>query len=207
LFDINFSVSAFFWLLASLSFAIIGGVYIKKKYFGIDELDEFIKKLQTYLKETYPKIKFDYSRLKKLNDTNVDTLKFLIIDNLVEQYINIEFKPTTKPYLKTNKLWSSYVVYSTPSKKYNLPPDWLKRKDIVYERENGICQRCYKKIELKTSDLVLINPLSKGGNFYLENLALTCIDCKKIIEAKRNNSNIKYLHFRENLKEFISSYS
>jgi len=203
LFDVEFSISAFFWLLLSISFALASGIYIKKKYFSYKELDEFIKRLRTYLKKTYPKIKFDYNRLKELQDTNIDTLKFLIIDNLVEQFINLDFKPLTRPYLKTNKLWSSYVIYSTPSKKYDLPPDWLKRKEIVYERESGICQRCYKEIKTKNSDLVLIKPLNENGNFYLENLALVCIDCKKIIEAKRTNSNIKYLEFRQDLEKLL----
>jgi len=203
LFDIEFSISAFLWLLLSISFALAGGIYIKKRYFSSHEVDFFIKKIQKYLNENYPKIKFDYSHLKQIKDPNINTLKILIIDNIVEQFINLDFKPTSRPYLKTNKLWSSYVIYSIPSTKYDLPPDWLKRKEIIFERDKGICQRCFKKIDMKNSDLVLIKPLNENGNFYLENLALVCIDCKKIIEAKRNNKKIKYLNFKFELEKFL----
>jgi 5-methylcytosine-specific restriction endonuclease McrA len=200
---IDFSISAFFWLLITISFAFSVGYYIKKRYFSIDEISNFIDLIQNYLKKTYPQIQFHIASLHNIKDTDINVLKNTIIDDIVNQFETLPFNPQPKPYLKANDMWDDYVFYSKPNKKYSLPPDWLKRKSVVFKRDNGKCQRCFKKLTFQDSDIVLIIPLQKGGNFYLENLALVCNDCKKIIQSKQENTKIHFLQLREKLQQFI----
>ena len=163
----------------------------KKEYESLED-DTFKNEILTYLKITYPKFRFDFSILDEKN-SNEDSLttKYYQIDNLINQYINN--RPFSKKFLKpikTDNLWSEYAFYSKPNKD-KLPPDWLKRKKVAYERDNSSCVRCSKNEAMKDCVLYVVTPISEGGQYYLENLATLCTDCNKILNKKPSPLKIK----------------
>jgi hypothetical protein len=161
--------------------------------------DDFKNEIINYLSITYPKFKFDFSILDvKIKNENTLTTQYSHIDNLINQYINN--RPFSKKLLKpiqTDNLWSEYAFYSKPNKD-KLPPDWLKRKKVAYERDNCSCVRCSKNIAMKDSVLYIVTPIEDGGQYYLENLATLCSDCNKILNQKTNTLKIK-----DELYEFV----
>jgi hypothetical protein len=200
----DFSISSTLWLIAVFTFMFA----FRKKIFPFlykdADMDKFLNELDAYLKKTYPKIKFDYKFLNTLEDEpNPDAKKYALIDNIINQYITLSFKPPAQKSVPTNLLWSSYAFDSKPNGD-KLPQDWLKRKNVVYERDEKTCQRCSKEIHIKDADLFLIKPIDKNGNYYLENLILVCTDCAKIEKNKLDqNVNVKYLQIKENLYSIV----
>ena len=170
----------------------------KKQYEPLED-DSFKNEVITYLKSTYPKFRFDFSILdEKVSNEDALTTKYSQIDNLINQYINN--RPFSKKFLKpikTDNLWSEYAFYSKPNKD-KLPPDWLKRKKVAYERDNNSCVRCSKKETMKDCVLHVVTPINEGGQYYLENLATLCTDCNKILNKKSSALKIK-----EELYEFV----
>ena len=171
----------------------------KKKHTPLK--DEVFKNIIiTYLKKTYPKFKFDFSVLdKRYPNEDALTTKYSQIDDIINQYINNRpfSKKLLKP-IKTDNLWSEYAFYSKP-KKDKLPPDWLKRKKVAYERDKHTCVRCSKNLLLKDCVLFMVTPINKGGQYYLENLATLCTDCNKILDKK-----LSALKIKDELYEFVN---
>jgi hypothetical protein len=200
----DFSISSTLWLIAVFTFMFA----FRKKIFPFlykdTDMDKFLIELKEYLKKTYPKIKFDYQFLDTLvNEPNPDAKKYALIDNIINQYISLQFNPPSQKSVPTNLLWSSYAFDSKPNGD-KLPEDWLKRKNVIYDRDYKTCQRCSKEIHIKDADLFLIKPLNKNGNYYLENLILVCTDCAKIEKNKiDSNVSVKYLQIKENLYSIV----
>jgi len=171
---------------------------LKKQYNTLDD-DNFKNEILTYLTSTYPKFRFDFSILDETNkNEDALTTKYSQVDNLINQYINNRpfSKKLLKP-IKTDNLWSEYAFYSKPNKD-KLPPDWLKRKKVAYDRDNNSCVRCSKNIAMKDCVLHVVTPLEEGGQYYLENLASLCTDCNKIL-----NKKISALKIKDDLYEFV----
>ena len=201
---IDFSIFSTLWLIGVFVFIFSFRKKIFRFLYKDADMEKFLFKLKSYLKETYPKIKFDYDYLDTLNDEpNPDAKKYALIDHIINQYVTYKFNPSVQKSVPANLLWTSYVFDSKPNKD-KLPKDWLKRKTVVFERDNKTCQRCSKKTDIKDSDLYLIKPIKKGGNYYLENLILLCNDCSKIEKHKLDSSvNIKYLKIKEKLYSIV----
>lgn len=53
------------------------------------------------------------------------------------------------------------------------------QRKIIYQRANGRCQLCGRKIEYEDMSLDHIVPLSWGGADEMENLQCTCFPCNK----------------------------
>ena len=83
-----------------------------------------------------------------------------------------------------------YYIYDTVSNKicyrknFCKPNKKMKRKkyskdarQLIYERADGRCELCGKKILLKDMTLDHINPLSMGGEDNVSNLSCTCKLC------------------------------
>ena len=170
----------------------------KKDYKSIED-DSFKNNVIKYLKSTYPKFNFNFSIFdKKIENEEILTTKYYQLDNIITQYINN--RPFSKKFLKpinTDDLWSEYAFYSKPNKD-KLPPDWLKRKKVAYQRDNHSCVRCSKKIQMKDGSLYIVTPIKEGGQYYLENLATLCSDCNKIL-----NKKISVLKIKDDLYEFV----
>ena len=72
---------------------------------------------------------------------NPDTRKYLIIDNIIKQYLNLQLDKTKFPKgMPKNLHWSGYAFHSEPNKN-KLPPDLIKRKNALLIRENKKCFR------------------------------------------------------------------
>jgi len=200
----DFIISSSIWLIIVFSFMFYFRKTIFKFYYKEDDIEMFLKKLKTYLKETYPKFNFQFDFINKLNEPNPDALKYQIIDNIIYQYISYDISFNSQSSISHDKIWSSYAFNSKPQKN-KLPSDWLQRKSVVFLRDKKTCQRCSKLVDIKNSDLYIIKPIEQGGQYYIENLVLLCTDCKKIEESKRNSENnkIKYLDIKENLYQFV----
>jgi len=189
-------------LLLLLVIFIVVFIYKDKifpKQYNTLEGDDFKNEIINYLTSTYPKFKFDFSVLdEKSQNEDSYTTKYSQLDNLINQYINN--RPFSKKFLKPiekDSLWSEYAFYSKPNKD-KLPPDWLKRKKVAYERDNYSCVRCSKSLPMKDTILHVVTPIEEGGQYYLENLATLCSDCNKILNNKTTNLKIK-----DNLYEFV----
>lgn len=178
----DFSISSFIYL--TILFILM--FYFRKKIFYFlykkENLEHFINEVKEYLETTYPDFKFDFSFIKGIQERNPDAKKYEILDNLIQQYLSRPYKPMVTNPMK-EKLWDSYVMFSKPEGT-KLPSDWMKRKNVILERENKRCQRCSKKITLLKSDIILIKPITDDGTYYLENMVLLCHDCVKIENQK-----------------------
>ncbi len=169
-----------------------------------EDLTPFIKQLKIYLKEKYPKIDFTFNFNQILKeDSTTTTKKYLIVDNIIEQYIALEFHPKPIGQVKSDQIWSSYAFNSKPYKN-KLPDDWLQRKSVLFQRDKQTCQRCSQKLTIKDADIFIVKPIKDGGEYYFENLVICCTDCTKIENYKRDKStNIKNLNIKNNLYSLV----
>jgi len=197
----DFIITSLLLLVMIFLFVFYYKEKIFKKYYVNKINDNFKNQVITYLKETYPKFKFNFSIFDKTyEEQDPFTIKYYQVDELINQYINNRpFSNKLLKQIKTNKFWSEYAFYSKPNKN-KLPPDWLKRKKVAYDRDNGACVRCSKKIIMKDSILYIVTPIEQNGQYYIENLATLCSDCNKIL-----NSKIKYLQIEENLYNIVKN--
>jgi len=201
---LDFIISSLVWLTIVFTFIFTFRKKIFSFYYKSNDFELFLETLDKKLKEIYPKMNFNFSIANKVeNEPNPQAKQYLIIDNIINQYQTKEFNPAKKTTVPTNKLWASYVLESKPNKD-KLPCDWLKRKAVIYERDEKVCQRCSKNISLNNSTIFMINPLENKGQYYLENLILLCLDCEKIENQKRYDSkNIKYLDIKDELYSLV----
>ena len=63
------------------------------------------------------------------------------------------------------------------------PPDWQKRRELVYERDNHSCKRCGTYVELKHSHTHHLKRRSQGGDHSLNNLITLCRDCHSLMSG------------------------
>ena len=195
----DFIILSLLLLLAIFIFVFIFKEKIFTKKYNTLQGDNFKNEIIEYLSSTYPKFKFDFSILDdKSSKEDALTTKYTQVDNLIDQYINNRpfSKKLLKP-LKTDNLWSEYAFYSHPNKD-KLPPDWIKRKKLAYERDNNACVRCSVGLAMKDSILYVVTSVEDGGQYYLENLTTLCSDCNKILNEKTNALKIK-----DDLYEFV----
>ncbi|MDD2697671.1 MAG: hypothetical protein PHF17_02585 [Arcobacteraceae bacterium] len=204
----DFSILSMILLIGVLSLVI---TFRKKIFFFIykeTDMDLFLRQLDEKLKTTYPKLKFDFRYLDKIQDEpNPDAKKYALIDNIINQYEALEFtaKHSNKS-IPSNMLWSSYA-FNSKNIKNKLPEDWLLRKNAIFERDEKICQKCSKKLQPKDSDILFVKPLEKGGDFYLENMILVCNDCAKIEKYKLDKTqSVKFLEIREDLYSLVKDH-
>lgn len=198
----DFSISSSLLLVIVFSFMFY---YRKQIFFFLykkQNLELFIKEVKEYLSETYPNFKFDYTFIHGLKEKNPDAKKYEILDGLINQYTNKPYKAkVNNPY--TEKFWDSYAFYSKPEGEKK-PKDWAKRELAVTKRDKNICQRCSKKVDTRTSDILFIKEIKDGGTYYLENIVLVCHDCHMIEQQKRENRNeILDLEIKEKLYTFV----
>ena len=171
-------------------------IYRKKVFkflYNKDDLLHFLKDLKNYTQITFPKIKFDFSKID-LSDKSLapDIQKVLIIENILNQYIEFKFVKKTQINIKKELLWGSYELDSIP-KKNSIPKDLSKRKELSLSRENHKCKRCGKSIKANSSMLLLIKAIENGGTYHFENLTVVCSDCNKIINSKNPSKLLKDL--------------
>ena len=195
----DFIISSLILLLSIFVFVFLLKDKIFTKEYNPIEGDNFKNEILEYLTTTYPRFNFDFSVLDEVNkNENALTTKYSQVDKLIHQYIhNRPFSKKLLKPIKTDNLWSEYAFYCKPNKD-KLPPDWIKRKKVAYERDNCSCVRCSIGLAMKDSVLYIVTPVEDGGEYYLENLATLCSDCNKILNEKTNALKIK-----DDLYEFV----
>ncbi|HIP13301.1 MAG TPA: HNH endonuclease [Arcobacter sp.] len=200
----DFIISSIIWLILVFGFMFTFRKKIFSFYYKQNDMELFVNNLQKTLQKIYPKLKFDFSFLEKLeNEPNPQAKQYALIDNIINQYTTKDLVIKSTPIVPTKELWSSYVLNSKPISK-KLPEDWLKRKAIIFQRDDKSCQKCSKVIDIKNSDIYMIKSLNDSGQYYLENLTLLCLDCFKIENLKRDESKtIKYLDIKDELYSLV----
>lgn len=174
---------------------------IFKKYYSTssDNFDLFLKDIKIYMEKNYPKIKIDYSIVQKTkNEQNIELRKSLLIENLIEQFYNFDYKKETQKSISKDKLW---VGYDEKSKSNPKPPsDWIQRKDMAHRRDNRVCDRCGHML-LTTSDVYInfVKDIENGGGYNFENLICLCVDCNKILNSKNPKGTISSLSINDKL--------
>lgn len=176
--------------LSSIIILLIIPLYIyRKKVFKFlynkDDLPSFLQNFKTFTQIIFPKIKFDFSKID-ISDKSLapDVQKVLVIENILNQYIEYKYIKKTQINIKKELLWGSYELDSIP-RKNSTPKDLSKRKELTLSRDNNKCNRCGKSIKTNTSMLLLIKPIENEGTYHFENLTIVCNDCYRII----NNIN------------------
>lgn len=170
------------------------------KYKDTEDLNLFLKDLNLYMKHHHPKIDINYNILEKIKtEHNVKIKKSLIIEDVVNQFINYSYAKKTKQGLPREKYWTNYLEKSLSNPKY--PNDWLLRREFVWRRENKCCDRCGKNLELNEVYTLFIKEIASGGQYNLENIVCLCIDCNKILNSKKENP---YLLLNDKLLTLIN---
>jgi len=179
----DYVISSLIWLTIIGVFVFAFRKKIFKRFYPEESLDKFIEKLQHYLKETYPDIKFDLSIIKiSESEPNPDTRKYMITSDIFNQYSSLSMDPKKLPKLTPQSLqWQGYVFNCEPNKN-KLPPDWGKRKNALLLRDHQKCLRCSKKLTLSSVEIHMLRGLEEGGKYHLENLIPVCKDCKKLLD-------------------------
>lgn len=199
----DFIISSLIWLCVVLVFVFTFRHQLKKLFYKKTPFD-VLSKLKIYLEETYPKITFDFSIIEtSKKEPNPDTRKYLIVDNIIDQYLRlrIDNKPTPKPISK-NLQWQSYTFNCEPNRD-KLPPDWLQRKNALLTRDNHSCFRCAKSLTIETSDIHMLRSLEQGGKYYLENLVPVCKDCKRVLSKDPKKQN--HLDIKDDLQAIVKN--
>ncbi|MEA3353842.1 MAG: HNH endonuclease signature motif containing protein [Campylobacterota bacterium] len=199
---LDFIVSSIFWLILVFLFIFIFKEQIKKLLYGASTFDLFLTKLKTYLKKTYPKIKFNFDIIEESKiEENPSTRKYLIADNIVTQFIALKIDPSSYPSgTPSNIHWSGYAFHCEPNKD-KLPKDWAQRKQALLARDKKVCFRCGKNITAANMEVHMIRGLDQGGKYFLENLLPVCKDCHKLLDHKK----INYLQIKDDLYDIVKT--
>lgn len=156
-----------------------------KAYYERKNITIFLQELQIYLKNTYPKITFDFSKIAQLKKDNKDykILQTLIIEEYIKQFTQQEYLLETQQSIPNGNLWSTYEQNSRPPKGKS-PSDLSRRKELLWMKQKKACERCGKTIKLDNSALKFIKELNEGGTYHFENMIILCHDCNKILNRK-----------------------
>ena len=144
------------------------------KELKLDKFQLFLDLVNSYLKREYPSINFDLSFYKdKKEEDNLKVQKATLIAEVIRQFADFHWEKKTQKSVKKEILWSGYGVNSQPSKK--IPQDFLRRKELVFFREEGICNRCGNIMDkIQKSSIILAQESGENGGYNIENLILLC---------------------------------
>lgn len=104
----------------------------------------------------------------------------------------INWLKTEEPKNRTDR--SHYALRGYPS-------DWELRRQAIYKKYNGICQKCFCKTSMNgfytkqgtvSAHVHHIIHISKGGDHALENLTLLCANCHKQEHPNMYDVKISY---------------
>lgn len=202
----DYVVSSIIWLTVVGIFVFAFRKKIFKRFYEDEPFTEFLYYLKEYLEKNFPKLKFDLSIIEKSeSEPNPDTRKMIIISDIITQFTNLKLDKSKLPTVTPPSLhqWDGYVFNCEPNRQ-KLPPDWIKRKNALLQRDHKLCFRCTKSIDMGTMDIHMLRSLNEGGKYYLENLIPVCKDCKKILDNDpKTNRNLK---LKDDLEELVNKY-
>lgn len=191
----GFIISSLVWLTVVGVFIFVFRKQIISFFYGNSSFYDFISQLKIYLEKNHPGIKFDFSIIEdSKKEKNPTARKYLIVDNIIKQFENLQLDSSKYPKSTPKELqWSSYVFNCEPNKDKE-PKDWSQRKAALLTRDGSKCFRCTKPLKILDTQVHMIFPLHKGGKYYLENLLPVCKDCYRLLDIdpdQRGNLQIK----------------
>lgn len=190
------SITSILLILILCIFAGIGIFFLLKKTSKTNisgkcvDLHFLINEIKIYIKNTYPNIQIDYTKIENMkNKTQLLAEDILIIEDIVMQFAtqNIEMHP--KFYVSKDQLWSGYDEMSIPIRA-KVPKDFIKRKELAYKKYGGECARCGQKLQISDAMTYLFKSLENGGTYHFENMAIVCYDCNKVLNTKEDFSKV-----------------
>lgn len=183
-------------------------IYVKKRKAPTEQSDlaHFKHEIQIYFRNRHPYVELDYCVFNKTQSSNVSIEALLIIENLVNQFIEMPYSLKTQLSVGKEILWSTYEENSG-IKKDKLPKDWLKRKDLTYRRDQQKCKRCGQAIKLNDAYIGLVKKAEEGGTYHFENLITFCIDCNRIMKAEEKSKLLTSLKIYDDLVDISNHYS
>lgn len=163
----------------------------------------FLDLVNSYLKREYPSINFDLSFYKdKKEEDNLKVQKATLIAEVIRQFADFHWEKKTQKSVKKEILWSGYGVNSQPSKK--IPQDFLRRKELVFFREEGICNRCGNIMDkIQKSSIILAQESGENGGYNIENLILLCSSCYNLTQNQDKSFSEIPLRIRDDLYDLI----
>ena len=173
------------------------------KELKLDKFQLFLDLVNSYLKREYPSINFDLSFYKdKKEEDNLKVQKATLIAEVIRQFADFHWEKKTQKSVKKEILWSGYGVNSQPSKK--IPQDFLRRKELVFFREEGICNRCGNIMDkIEKSSIILAQESGENGGYNIENLILLCSSCYNLTQNKDKSFSEIPLRIRDDLYDLI----
>ena len=173
------------------------------KELKLDKFQLFLDLVNSYLKREYPSINFDLSFYKdKKEEDNLKVQKATLIAEVIRQFADFHWEKKTQKSVKKEILWSGYGVNSQPSKK--IPQDFLRRKELVFFREEGICNRCGNIMDkIQKSSIILAQESGKNGGYNIENLILLCSSCYNLTQNQDKSFSEIPLRIRDDLYDLL----
>ena len=173
------------------------------KELKLDKFQLFLDLVNSYLKREYPSINFDLSFYKdKKEEDNLKVQKATLIAEVIRQFADFHWEKKTQKSVKKEILWSGYGVNSQPNKK--IPQDFLRRKELVFFREEGICNRCGNIMDkIQKSSIILAQGSGENGGYNIENLILLCSSCYNLTQNQDKSFSEIPLRIRDDLYDLI----
>ncbi|BAK74201.1 HNH endonuclease [Arcobacter sp. L] len=201
--DIEFVIYASILIACLLPLYIYRKKIFKKDFESNGDFNNFLKDLKFHMHKFHPKIHIDYSIVEKTkNEQNLHSRETIIIENVVEQFFNFEYKKTTQKSILRDKLWATYAEKSISNPKF--PSDWQQRKEFAYRRDNRCCNRCGNNImNLNEAYTSFVKDIKDGGNYNFENIIILCVDCNKILNSTNPKDTLHSLILNDKLLKLI----
>ncbi|HKM19562.1 MAG TPA: HNH endonuclease [Aliarcobacter sp.] len=169
----------------------------------IDRFQLFLNLVDIYLKREFPNISFDlfiYENEKEKENLKVQ--KAMVIGEIVRQFADFQWRKRTQISVKKELIWSGYGINSQPNKK--IPQDFFRRKELIFFREQGICNRCGNTMDkVQKISIVFVQEIEENGGYNVENLILLCSSCFNLIKNEDKDFSEIPLKIRDDLYDFI----
>lgn len=180
---------------------------IYNSFYKQGNIKQFLRNVDAYLSSTYPKIRFDFSKLEESveEEKDIRIKETLIVEELVRQFAYYEYELNTQATVSKDKLWSSYDTNSKLVKDNKLPIDWNQRKEAAWIRDKNKCNRCGNKTKLVDAQALLAKQMKNGGGFNMENIVILCHDCSRVMKSANIERTRKDLNILDNLMRKVTA--
>ena len=199
---LDFIISSLLWLCGIGIFVFAFRKQIIKFFYKKTSFDIFLSELKQYLLNRYPKIKFNFDIVEKSkSEPNPDARKYIILDNIIDQYLKIELDKEKYPKITPLDLqWSSYVFNCEPNRNKQ-PNDWIQRKQALLQRDDNLCFRCSHLLNISSVSIYMLRSLEQHGKYNLENLIPVCKDCEKVLS--NDQKKLTHLKIKDELYQLV----
>ena len=138
----------------------------------------------------------------KKEEDNLKVQKAMLIYEVIRQFADFKWEKRTQKSVKKDLIWSGYGINSQPNKK--IPQDFLRRKELVFFREQGTCNRCGNVMDkIQKSSIILAQESDENGGYNVENLILLCSNCYNLIQNQDKSFSEIPLRIRDDLYDLI----